>query len=155
VLLRTNILNNLPEGTQDNNLSASLTQTSIDAPALTLGTPATATLSKGQAVYYKVTVPAGETLQVFLGSQTAAEGNELDVSYGTMRTRVNYDYRFSRPLEPNQRVTVPETQDGVYYVLAYADSLPGASETCTLTAALVPFSVQAVSPGVAGTGPVT
>ena len=115
VILRTNILNSFPELTQSNNLSASLTQTSIDVPALTLGTPTAGTLAQGQSAYYKVVVPAGETLQFALDSQTTTASNELYVSYGTLPTRSEYDFRYSQPLEPNQQVTVPTTEAGTYY----------------------------------------
>src|SRR5262249_46327444 len=90
VIVRSNILATFPEPTLDNNLSASLTQTAIDVPALTLGTPTSGTLSTGQSAYYKVTVGVGQTLQFVLAGQGAA-ANELYVSYGTMPTRGQYD----------------------------------------------------------------
>ncbi len=66
VILRTNILDTLPESTLSNNESASLTQTAIDAPALTLGTPTDGSLNQGQYAYYKVDVSADQTLQIRL-----------------------------------------------------------------------------------------
>ena len=64
VILRTNVTDSVPETTLSNNLSASLTQTSIAVPALTLGTPATGTLSYLQSAYYEVVVAAGQTLEI-------------------------------------------------------------------------------------------
>jgi hypothetical protein len=154
VILRSNILNTFPEPTLDNNLSASLTQTAIDAPALTLGTPTSGTLITGQAVYYRVVVGVGQTLQFVLSGQSGAF-NELYVSYGTMPTRAQYDFRFSQTFAANQQITVPDTQAGTYYVLVYGANVPAGPENYTITASLVPFSVQAVTPGQAGTGPVT
>ena len=155
VILRTNILDNVNEQTLSNNLSASATQTAIDAPALTLGQPANATLNEGQAAYYKVVVGAGQTLQISLTSNNASAFNELYVSYGTMPTRTQYDFRYSQPFEPNQQVTVPTTQAGAYYILAYGDDVPSAPESVSIEAAVIPFSIQAVTPGQAGAGPVT
>jgi YD repeat-containing protein len=155
VILRSNILNNLAETTQDDNLSASLTQAAIDAPALTLGTPASGTLSQGQSAFYKVVVGAGQTLQVRLTSQTAAASNELYISYGTTPTRGHYDYRYSQPLSANQQITVATTQAGAYYILAYGAGVPGGSESYALTASLIPFSVAGVSPGQVGAGRAT
>ena len=43
-----------PSRTWSNNVSASLSSVSINAPALTLGTPPTGTLGQGQSAYYKV-----------------------------------------------------------------------------------------------------
>jgi RHS repeat-associated protein len=157
VILRTNILDSYPELTLANNLSASLTQTAIDAPALTLGTAATGSLSAGQSAYYKVVVDAGQTLQFALATdqqhQTAA--NELYVSFGTMPTRSQANYRYSQAFAANQQITIPTTQAGSYYVLVYADSVPSGPETYSLTASLVPFSITAVNPGQVGTGMAT
>src|SRR5262249_5191822 len=141
--------------TLSNNLSVTVTQAAIDAPALTLDTPTDGTLDTGQAAYYKVVVDAGQTLQISLSSHTATAFNELYASFGTMPTRSRYDFRFAQPFQANQQFTIPTTQSGAYYVLAYADTAPGAPEDYTIKAAIVPFSVQAVTPGRAGTGPVT
>lgn len=147
VILRTNILNSFPELTQANNLSASLTQTSIDVPALTVDTPSTGTLSQGQSAYYKVVVPAGETLDVALTSQSATALNELYVSYGTVPTRAQYDFRYGDPFQPDQQITIPTTQAGTYYILAYGAGVPSGTEIETLTATAVPFSITTVGPG--------
>ncbi len=155
VILRTNILDSFPEQNLSNNVSASLTQTAIDAPALTLGTPTNGTLNQSQAAYYKVVVGAGQTLQVTLTGQDATAGNELYVSYGTMPTRSQYDYRYSQPFEADQQITVPTTQAGAYYVLVYGNTVPTAPESYSIEAAIIPFSIQAVTPTQAGTGPVT
>ncbi len=71
VIVRTNILDTIPETTLSNNLSASLTQTSIAVPALTLGVPTAGTLGEQQSVYYQVTVGAGQTLEIDFTSQEA------------------------------------------------------------------------------------
>ncbi|MGD1277561.1 MAG: CARDB domain-containing protein [Tepidisphaeraceae bacterium] len=156
VILRTNILNTLPEITQSNNLSASVTQTAIDAPALTLSTPTSGFLSTGQSVYYKVVVAANETLDFSLTSQAASASNELYVSYGTMPTRADYDYRYSQPFQANQQITVPNTQAGSYYVLIYGNSVPGNAENYSITASAIPFSITAVANGtVDNSGPST
>ncbi len=147
VILRSNILVSIPESNLANNLSASLQQTAIDAPALTLGTPTNGTLTEGQSAYDRVVVTAGQTLQIALTSQTATAANELYVSFGTMPTRASYDFRFGQPLAANQLITVPSTQAGTYYLLTYGASVPGGPENYALTASLIPFSVTAVTPG--------
>ena len=150
VIVRTNILANLPEVTLANNLSASLTQTSIDVPALALGTPTAGTLGDGQAAFYKVTVAAGQTLQISFNSQMAAASNELYVSFGTMPSRSQFDFRYSQPFTANQQITIATTQAGTYYILAYGQSVPTPPENYTITAALIPFSITAVNPGTVG-----
>jgi hypothetical protein len=152
VVLRSNILNSFPELTLANNLSASITKTAIDAPSLVLGTPTTGTLKLGQSAYYKVAVPPGQTLQFTLTGQNASAFNEMYVSSGTMPTRSKADFTFKQTFAPNQLITVPATRSGSYYVLIYGEKVPSPPESYTILAALVPFSIQAVSPGQVGTG---
>ena len=152
VILRTNILDTLPESTLSNNLSASLTATAISAPALTLGAPSSGTLTDAQSAFYQVTVAAGQTLNVSLTSQQSTALNEVYVSYGTMPTRGQFDYRFSDP-GADQEITVPATQAGTYYILVYAAAV--SSENYSIEAALVPFSITAVSPSRVGAGQAT
>jgi hypothetical protein len=52
VILRSNILDSLPETTLSNNLSASLTQASIVPPELPFGTSTSGTLATGASYYY-------------------------------------------------------------------------------------------------------
>ena len=100
-------------------------------------------------------VGAGETLQFVLDSQSSTAANELYVSYGTMPTRTHYDLRFGQPFAADQKVIVPNTLAGTYYVLVYGANVPAGPANVTITASLVPFSVQAVTPGQVGTGPAT
>ncbi|MFO0878902.1 MAG: CARDB domain-containing protein [Gemmataceae bacterium] len=155
VILRTNVRNTVQETIRSDNLSVSVDRVEIDAMTLTLGTPATGTLVEGQHAYYKVFVPAGETLRVRLTGDQAAAYNELYVSFGTMPTRARYQTRYTAPFQPNQEITIPTTQGGYYYILAYGDRVPQEPENYTLLAELIPFSVQSVVPSQVGTGPVT
>jgi hypothetical protein len=150
VIVRSNILNTLPELTLDNNLSASQTELAIDAPALTLSVATDGTLGEGQSAYYKVDVTAGQTLQIAFASQSPSASNELYVNYGTMPTRSQYQYRYGQPLQSDQQITIPNTQAGTYYVLAYGASVPGASESYTITPSLLPFSITQVTPSQVG-----
>ncbi len=149
VILRTNILDTLPESTLTNNLSASLTQTAIDAPELTLGTTIDGTLDQGQYAYYKVEVSFDQTLSVLLSTTATSADNELYVSFGTMPTRSQYDFRFEVP-GADQQILVPTTQQGSYYILAYASSLGGGAEPFSLTANLVPFSLLSIDQSAIG-----
>ena len=155
VIVRTNVLGSFPEVNLTNNANASAAPLAIDAPALTLGTPTNGTLSQDQSTYYKVVVPAGQTLQVAINTPSSGAFNELYVSYGTMPTRSQYLYRYSEPFAGDQTVTVPTTQAGTYYVLAYANTVPAPPESYAIEADLIPFSVQSVAPNQVGAGPVT
>jgi hypothetical protein len=149
VILRSNITDAIPETTLADNLSASLTQTSLSVPALTLGTPARGSLATGDSAYYQVTVAAGQTLQVSLTDPLSSDANELYLAFGSMPTRSQYDYRYNQPFQANQTITVPATQAGTYYLLAYNGSGSGTA-SYSLEAAYVPFAVTAVEPGTVG-----
>ncbi len=144
VIVRTNILDSIPESTLSNNISASITQSALDAPALTLGTPVQGTMTRGESFFYKVQLTAGQTLEVDLQGADPNAANELYVSYGTMPSRTQSDYRFAVPFNAQQQILVPSTKAGAYYVLVYADSLPSSSETYTLTASIIPFGVLSI-----------
>ena len=154
VILRANILNNLVEATTTNNQIASAAQVAIDAPLLAIGTPATGTLINQQALYYKVNAVAGQTLQLALTTTSTKSFNELYVSFGTMPSRNQYDQRYPAA-GGNQTITIPVTQAGNYYVLAYGAGVPAGGEPYSLTASIIPFAVQAVVPSQVGAGPVT
>jgi RHS repeat-associated protein len=153
VIVRSNILDTLPEVTLSNNLSASVTEASIDAQPLPLNQPTTATLQKGQSAFYKVDVAAGQTLRIALQGDPAFK-NQLFLRYGTMPTAGQYDYRY-QTAGPSQQITVPTTQAGTYYILVSGTSASVSTENYTLSAALVPFSINGVQAGTVGAGPAT
>jgi len=158
VILRTDVLDQIPDSNLANNVGASVSGVSISVPALTLGTPASLSLTEGQSAYYEVTVTAGQTLQIALnaGSGDAAASNELYVSFGETPSRSQADFTGNQPLSPGQLITMPATQAGTYFILTYADSLSTTSENLTLTASIIPFSVTAVTPAAVGNaGPST
>ena len=150
VIVRTNVLDNFPELTLSNNLSASLTQASVDAPALTLGTPTTGTLGTGQYAYYKVIVTAGQTLQVTFTSQSADSENQMYMSFGAMPTLAQYQFSASQELLSKEQITIPATQSGTYYLFDYGAAVGTSPENYTITAAVIPFAIQAVSPSQVG-----
>jgi subtilase family serine protease len=158
VIVRTDIRNNLPESNEDNNLSASIDQTAVDAPALNLGVAANGLVSQGQSLYYKVAVDAGQTLLVSLGCDDSSAVNELYVRYGAMPSRTQFDFGSPSAFAANQQIVVPETQAGTYYILAYNyhESYYAVHVHYSLSAESVPFSVRSVTPAKAGNaGPVT
>ena len=141
VIVRSDIRNVIPESNDINNLKASLDQFALDVERLILGTPVEGTLDNRQSVYYKVEVSAGETLKLKLDGniqpalpqstpsfsfRTLTPGyvnTELYVRYGDTPSSTQFDYRFTQPLFSDQEITIPSTQAGSYYVLAYASEV--------------------------------
>ncbi len=148
VIVRANILDQLPETSLADNESASAATIAVGANSLALGVPSTFDINAGQSAYYQVTVAAGQTLQFFLEGGVA--DNELYVSYGTMPTRSQFDYRYTPPAEPDLTITIPTTQAGTYYVMAYDETVPRFPAAYTLTATEIPFSVTSAVPNSVG-----
>ena len=143
-IVRTDVLNNIPESSELNNTGVSAVTLTLDMPAISLGQPVNGSLPKGHAAYYKVDVPAGKTLQVSLDSAASTGFNELYVRYGAAPTRSQFDYAFTDPDQPDQTMLAPETTGGTYYILAYAALEPQPGSNYTLRADLVQFGLRSM-----------
>ena len=148
VVVRTDIFNNVLETDKTNNTGVSGTTAALDIPTLTLGTPFSGTLSNDDYRYFKVLVPAGQTLAAVLGGAVMDKVSELYVRYAHLPDRAHYDY-FSDTLDPlgvsSLSVTVPTTQAGTYDILVRGADEPQPATPFTILAKLVPFSLTAVS----------
>ena len=166
VIVRTDTRNLVRELIESNNKLASASTTTVDVTELQLGIPRSATFATGQERFYKVNVPAGETLLTTLNGETGAS-NELYTRFGQMVSRSQYDFLFNRPYEANQETLVPTTAAGTYYNLARADFVPATpiaeqddqakkegdslAQTATIKAELLPFDIRRVFPSTAAT----
>jgi len=151
VIVRTDIRNHVAETNEANNIGASLDRVAIDAEALTIDVPAEGQIATGQSVYYRLDVPRDRTLELTFDSDYDLASSELYVRFGQMPTRGVFDYSYSQPYEPDQKIVVPTTQEGTYYVLAYAAYSPDGS-TYTLTGHLLEFGLTALVPATVGNG---
>ena len=146
VIIRTDILNHVRESDEGNNIGASLDQVAIDAQELILGTPASSTLAAGQSAYYRLEVPAGESLIVSLDSVSADAVNEMYLRYGQMPSRSQFDFAYGDAFSPDQEIVVPGTRGGTYYLLVYGNTVPEGPADFTLAADLLHFSIRHVTP---------
>ena len=146
VIVRTDIRNTVRETGEDNNTTVSTGEMTVGVPEMTLGTPLASDLRAGQERYYRVHVPAGETLRVTLDSQATDSANELYVRFGAAPSRANYDFFFSRPYEADQEVVVPTTEAGDYYILVRGEYVASGLAPFTILAEIVPFEITSVSP---------
>ncbi|MCX5951905.1 MAG: DUF6531 domain-containing protein, partial [Cyanobacteria bacterium] len=142
VIVRSDIRNYIPESNEANNLKASLDDFAVDVESLELGTPDTGTLGQGQSVYYRVDVPAGETLLLNFDSQSTAAANELYIRYGDIPSRGQFDIGYSQPFSPDQEIFIPSTRGGTYYILAYGDNVAGGTAIYSIEAELLEFSLR-------------
>lgn len=150
-ILRTNIRNSIPETTGTNNVSASLSSARLTYPVLSFDTTVTGVLKQAGAVYYAVEVPAGQTLEI-VTERIAVEGvstgrtSDLLVRYELPPTIGLFDFISDTPYAVTQRVLVPETRPGTYYIMFQTQEPSG----YTITARLVEFGVRSVTPSQVG-----
>ncbi len=149
VLVQADSLYQVPDSNRTNNtLAASTGQLAVSVPALTLGTPASATFAAAdQDQFYQVTVPAGGSLQLALTSAASSGALALYVSQGTLPTPYSYQEAANLAGQPNQSLNVPVSAAGTYYILVHSVSGAAATAGYTLTVTQTSaLSVSGISP---------
>jgi len=149
IIVRTDARNTVRETDESNNAGVA-GPVALDVIELQLGVPFNNTLSvNARSHFYKVNVPAGQTLLWSVDSQLETVETELFVRYGQIALRSAYDYRNERPFGADQEAVVPRSQAGYYYGLVYGADVPQNSPYQTVVQAL-PFGIRAVSPNIVG-----
>jgi hypothetical protein len=153
-IVRTNIKRNIRESNYDNNILISADSLKVDIQSLVLGTTENGTLTSGVQMYYKLNVQPNLDLRVTLTGDVANASNEIYIAYDRMPSLSDFDYSGIEPFQPNQEVLVPSTQQGTYYLLIKARSLPSGIpfENFSLYAEALPFSIISISPDAGGAG---
>ena len=151
VIIRSDIRNNVVEGNELNNFKATLNSFRIDVPSLTLDKASEGSIARGGAVYYKVDVPAGETVAIEWDGAAATGAIELYASFGTMPRRSQADLVALEPYRPDQRIVISSTQGGTYYIMAFGQDVESGLSNYSIIARIVPFSVFDTSYGQGGT----
>ncbi|MCB9854669.1 MAG: hypothetical protein H6818_03200 [Phycisphaerales bacterium] len=148
VIVRSDVFNQIPETDESNNLSVSAGTLDISAIQLELGTPYEGNLATGEELFFQLDVPAGETIRINLNHASPVAWTEMYVRYGAVPTLGKFDFAFDSPARPNQEITIPETQDGRYYILARVSSgASGGSLTGVHLQYAVPaFGAEIVAP---------
>lgn len=106
---------------------------------------------------YKLEVAPGEDLLITLAADPNDGANELYIRYGATPSRSIYDAKYQIPFASAQTIRVPGTQEGTYYIMAYAAKLPETTEAAfNLSARYLPFGATDLTPDYGGnTGNVT
>jgi hypothetical protein len=149
LLARTDVTNAVSEGTdgeQDNTFVGDV----IDVRPITMksGVSVQGTLTNdARAMLYRIDVQtAGAEVRISLDASSGM--NELYVGRERIPTRSSYDFRYSAPFAPSQRVVIPQAEAGTYYVLVYGDGMPAGGTSYSLTGwAYEEPQVDAVEPG--------
>jgi|GEM_PF-3221085 len=152
LIVRTDIRNNIRESDESNNVLASAGKLAVSIPSLTLGVPYNTTLGPSQERFFKVVVDSGLDLSVELLSDQADADNEMYVAFNRVPSPSEYDFGFSEPFQPNQKVTVPSTHAGDYYISLLNKDESRATQSITVKVTALPFSISSVVPNAGGQG---
>ena len=151
VLVQTDRRRQVSEDLNRLNNVATSPAVDVGLPQLVVGTPFADTFnSPNQDLYYQFTVVAGQSLILSLDSAAASGSTELYLRRGQLPTPWDYDFLSRSPGQPDQKLIVPVTQSGVYYVLARSRAGTAATSAFTVTAALPGLKVERVSTNVGG-----
>jgi len=154
VIVRTNIRNNIRESDLNNNALASKQLMYVTIPILHLGITERGTLAPKQMKYYRVEVGEKLNLQINFSSDVKEASNGVYVAFDRVPSLADFDYCHPIPLAADQRVLIPSTFKGTYYILIYAEKLPASSptENFSILAEAVPFSIFSITPARGGQG---
>ncbi len=171
VIVRTDAQNRIRESNEANNVTSSVSTTTLSVTQLTLNTPLNTTLGKGAQLFFKYVTDPAETLVFTLDTNLPQRSNEVLTKFDTMVSRANYDFQSSRPGEGDQENVIESTQEGNYYSMVRTDQIPESfngnfekspdkpttqsgtgvqPQNIIVEAKILPFSIRKVSPEVLG-----
>jgi RHS repeat-associated protein len=133
----------VPDFDRTNGTLAAPAALPVRAPVLTIGTPATGTITNGQDVYYRVNVPPGSSVKLRADFAAALEAEFL-VSFANEPTRSSYDQSSANISDLHPQIVLPGGQGGPYYILLHGREGAGAGQTFTLQAALAGLKVDSI-----------
>lgn len=124
----------------------------LTVPTLAVGEPPVSRefSSAGESHWFKFGSPTDLDVDLALDLAGSGGASELYVGQGYVPTRQHYDFRHTQWNEPDARLLVPAAPGQIYYVLAYAQSLPVTPTGFTLRAQAKGFAITSVQPGSVG-----
>ena len=135
-----------------NNTGQSLDVVSVDLPELVPGAAPTNSsfASTGQSAWFKVTPGASNNVSInaALASQLGTNPCSVQpfIARGYVPDPQHYDIQQIEFNSPTASAVISNTSDQIYYVTAYAQSLPVSPDGFTISASLVRFGLTSVSP---------
>ncbi|MFV1980232.1 MAG: CARDB domain-containing protein, partial [Rhodothermia bacterium] len=156
-IVRSDVANSIRETNDQNNAARSPGSIKTDIPLLELDVPQTFAVGEGQSRFFRLNVEAETDLRLSLESDRSLAGNELYVAFDRAPAAAgDFDFSAAELLTANQELIVPSAQAGTHYLLALARSISGDStQSITLNAGALAFSIASISPSVGGQGQVT
>lgn len=154
IIVRTDLLNNIPETDRTNNEGVTAQQVYVSVKELKLGETLPDTMSVPK--YYKLNIPdslLGATVLLTLKSEDSlTQRNELYVGGGYIPSVLKSDYKFNTPNYGNQDILISDITEPVYYISVRSVSPVIQKQNITLHAVKLPFAVLTAQSNRGGNG---
>jgi RHS repeat-associated protein len=147
--VRTNTAGDIFEGQNTaNNMGLSLGYVAIDLPELQVNGPGVSNsfAAAGQSWWYKLVPGAGNTVAANLGLTGNSGSVQLFVGQGYVPTPQQFDIQQQQWNSPSVSAEIPNTSTQIYYVTAYAQTLPSTPAAFSISAVSQQFSLTSVQP---------
>jgi hypothetical protein len=155
MIVRTDLLNNIPEIDKTNNNGISEKPIFIGVKPLVLDVPETNTLHQVDR-YYKISIPddlRGATILVTLKTPDSLTlKNEMYAAGGYIPTAARFDQRFGIPNSGNQTLVIESANSAEHYVLVRSVTPNAPVQQITLTAVRLPFAILTIQSNSGGNG---
>jgi hypothetical protein len=155
LLVRTDLLNNIPETNKNNNIGQSGNPIFIGVRPLALGVPEQNTLQNIER-YYKLSIPdnlLGATILVTLKTPDSLSlKNEIFAGAGFVPTAARFDHRFDIPNSGNQTLLIESANAPVYYITVRSATPNPSVQNITLSAVKLPFAILTIQSNSGGNG---
>jgi subtilase family serine protease len=155
LLVRTDLLNNIPETDKTNNTGQSGKSIFIGVKPLVLNVPENNTLQNIER-YYKMHIPdslLGATILVTLKTPDSLSlKNELYAGAGYVPTAARFDHRFDIPNSGNQTLLIESAKATDYYIMVRSATPNPPVQNITLTAVKLPFAILTIQSNTGGNG---
>lgn len=151
-LLQTNSSNAVNEINTNNNTGASSNTLTVKARSLYLDVVENTVLTPKDRLYYQVNVEADLDLIFTLTSDQSYGLNEVYIAYNRVPSSTDFDFKYTETNRPNQKVLVPQTQAGNYYILIRSSVGYNGNQKLKLLAKALPFSILSITPSQIGQG---
>ena len=153
VIVKTDLLNNIPESNKNNNTGIAATQLYVKVKELPMNVLTPNTLFNISR-FYKLVIPDslnGATILVTLKSgDSLTMKNQLFIGKGYVPSAAHFDYTYSTPNYGNQDIVMASVTTGVYYITIRCVSAVPVVQNITLKAVKLPFAILNVHTATGG-----
>ena len=143
-IVRSDVFSQVRESDKTNNQVISSGTLRLDMATLALDSQATGSISNGEDLYFKLDVTAGQALN-FAATFSNPNAAEFYVRYGAPPSRSSYDQVYATLTDSSQKLSIPATRSGTYYVLLHGREGAFAGASYSLLATEPTFGISGIS----------